>query len=68
MNGLEPKVTLNNVKIISEGKIIFYNRVAPDSISVKNYELFGNKDIKDNVVLKIGDFDNFAFVYSEDLT
>lgn len=67
-NGLTPNVTFNNVKIVSNGAIIFYNRPSPEQIDIKNYELFGNKDIENNINLKIGNSSNFVFVHSSNLT
>lgn len=66
-NGNIPNVTLQNVKIISNGAIIYYNISLPD-IDIKNYGLFGNKDIEGNVNLEVGNADNFVFVFSNDLT
>jgi len=63
-----PNVTLQNVKIISNGAIIYYNISLPD-IDIKNYGLYGNKNIdNEHITLGIGDFNNFVFIYSNDLT
>ncbi len=52
LENIYPKVTLNNIKIVSNDEIIYLN--SGSSIDVKNYGLFGKHDIGANVHLKIG--------------
>ncbi|MCB0726058.1 MAG: hypothetical protein KDD00_01240 [Ignavibacteriae bacterium] len=66
-NGNIPNVAFQNVKIISNGAIVYYNTSTPD-IEIKNYGLIGNKDIEGNVMLKVGTADNFVFIFSNELT
>jgi hypothetical protein len=62
-----PNATLRNLKIISQGSIIYHNTSTP-AIEVKNYGLIGNKDTDQNIDLKIGDNSNYWFIHSSDLT
>ncbi|MEZ4690675.1 MAG: hypothetical protein R3A12_11010 [Ignavibacteria bacterium] len=39
-------MAFQNVKIISNGAIVYYNTSTPD-IEIKNYGLIGNKDMKE---------------------
>lgn len=61
-----PTPTLQNVKIISEGSIIYYN--STPAINIDNYVTFGNKDIESYINFLIGTEANYVFVHSPDLT
>ena len=65
---VEPNIIFNNVKIISNGYIIFFNQTQFGNIDIKNFGLFTNKDIDDNIILKIGTEGNFQYISDSDLT
>ncbi len=61
-----PNLTFNNVKIVAGGKLI---QLINGTVDIKNYGLFGNKDIDNtHIILIIGNFGNFQFIPSPDLT
>ena len=66
LDGNNAILTFNNIKIIAGGNLI---NLVSGSISIKNYGLFGNKNIdNEHIILEIGDINNFVFIYSNDLT
>ena len=66
LDGNTAILAFNNIKIIAGGNLI---NLVSGTVSIKNYGLIGNKNIDNNhITLEIGDFNNFVFIYSNDLT
>ncbi|HMS35000.1 MAG TPA: hypothetical protein PKC91_13040 [Ignavibacteria bacterium] len=63
--GAKPNATLNNIKLISNGELIYFN----GNINIINFGLFGNKNINtSNVNLQVGTYNNKQFIYDPNLT
>lgn len=66
LDGTSPILTFKNVKIVSGGKLV---NLVNGTVNIKNYGLFGNKDIdNDHVTLLIGNLGNYQFIPSTELT
>lgn len=66
ISGPKPNVTLSNVKIVSNGSVIYQANF--NGIDIKNYGFFTNKVLDSGITLKIGNSSNFQFISSTDLT
>jgi len=65
---LEPNITFNNVKIVSNGHVIFFDEIQYGNLDIENFGLFTNKDLDTNIILEIGLEGNFQYVSSPELT